>query len=404
MRSLPSDFIVLTALAQVILMAVTWPLWFSQTEFPRVALVSALAGLPILLDQMLATSLIAGCVILVVQQLRGRHRESFESGSLNQTISSDDSNANSKSLTLLILFCAAALAVLDQHRLQPWHWLTMLLLTQWMLLRTDDFRKTVRVTLATIYMFAALSRIGPNVASGMSGQMLQAILGTVGIETMRPTDNSFFLLATAMNAAEFFIGAALLFDKTRRCGVIGAVLLHGTLSVCLSPIGLNHHVGVLIWNSFLMLAVPVTCWTRIDRKSALSGRATLVTAIVLLIPASGLLGVADNWLAWQVYSPRPEVLKFSIDEESVRFLPESLQQFVQPPQPLQTDCPIRLDRWSLDRKQVPIYPEDRFQIATAKLVVEKSLVNGASREAFKAELEFPNRFPWWNRNSVKVPL
>lgn len=290
----------------------------------------------------------------------------------------------------------------------------MLLLAQWTLLDQNDFRRTARVTLATIYVFASLSRFGPDVASGMSGQVLKVILQALNLDQIRPTDSRFQLLATIMNGAELLIGIALLFQRTRKAAVIAAVLLHGTLIACLSPWGLNHHVGVLVWNSFLMLAVPMLFWAQNTQHTEMgteiattqfgSWKTRLLVAGIVLIPTAGLFGFTDNWLAWQVYSPRPEVLKLTVDQSSVQYLPESLRPFVQPPQPLQSDCPIRLDRWSLHSKLVPMYPEDRFQIATAKWVVERAVQNGADKAAFQAQLTQPERFPWWKRSTVDVSL
>ena len=412
MKSSASTFITLTVVAQVVLMVATWSLWFCETDYPQIALLTSAVNLPIWLDQVLSIALIAGCAALVVVH--------FKSIAVS---SKDDSSKFLKTASsgccCLILSCSGALVVLDQHRLQPWHWLTMLLLAEYIFLNGNHFRKVAKVTLATIYIFAAASRFGPDVAAGMSGNVLKVVLQTLNLPEIRPTESKFFLLATIMNSIEFLIGFALLIQRTRRAAVIAAVLLHLTLVTCLSPWGLNHHAGVLVWNLFLMLAIPALFLSR-DHQIATAANDTpksaarsfqanqfvarLLMAIVVLIPASGLFGFADNWIAWQVYSPRPEVLKLSVDESQIQFLPASLQPFVQPPQPLRSDCPIRLDRWSLHCKQVPIYPEDRFQIATAKQIVRQAQKQGASRAAFKAQLTFPSQFPWWKRSTIDVKL
>lgn len=433
MNFFPSKFVALTAVAQIILMAVTWPLWFCDTDYPQIALFTAASGSPILVHQVLSSLLVAGCGLLANSQWK----------TADQVAASQDDigRKSGKWLPTSILLCAVGLVILDQHRLQPWHWLTMLLLVEWRLLNASDFLKAARITLATIYVFASVSRFGPDVASGMSGQVLAVILQALDLNLIKPNDGRFVLLATAMNGIECLIGLALLYSGsqnsgTRKAGVVAAVLLHMTLVLCLSPLGLNHHVGVLVWNTFLMLAVPCLFWTELKQtpvesssvppspahlsplqptpqqpqstppQSAHRQSATvkLVIAVVVLIPTAGLFGFADNWLAWQVYSPRPEVLRLTVDIDSVPFLPAMLKPFVQAPAPLQSDCPIRLDRWSLQSKHVPIYPEDRFQIATAKWVVSKAVANGAARSAFKAQLEYPQTFPWWKRKTVDIDL
>ncbi|MEP3480253.1 MAG: hypothetical protein ABJZ55_13460 [Fuerstiella sp.] len=411
MKLSDSLFITLTVVAQVLLMAATWPLWFCQTDYPQIALLADAANLPIWIDQAFSTALICGCVAVVFAHIK-------------QGMSSNaDKSAYWRTAAIWscywILVCSVASVVLDQHRLQPWHWLTMLLLAEYCLLNGQTFRKVAKVTLATIYLFAAASRFGPDVAAGMSGNVLKVVLQAVNLPELRPTDSRFFVLATIMNSVEFLIGFALLFQRTGRAAVIAAVLLHFILVTCLSPWGLNHRAGVLIWNLFLMLAIPTLFWNHnlpaataandTTTSAALSFQANqfvarLFMAAVVLIPASGLFGFADNWISWQVYSPRPEVLKLMVDENQIPCLPASLQPFVQPPQPLQSDCSIRLDRWSLHSKQVPIYPEDRFQIATAQWIVRQAVLQGAKPTDFKAELTFPSRFPWWKRSTINVSL
>ena len=415
MTSSSSFLIALTAVAQMILMAVTWPLWFSQSEYPMLGIVPLANQLPLWFHQLLSALLMTGCLAIAVLQLR--------------MIQQDKSNDKPTGIALraafisrwlvgLLLFSAVSLVLLDQHRLQPWHWLTFLILTEWTLLNQSDFLKTVRITLATVYIFASLSRFGPDVAAGMSGQVLKVILKTIELEWIQPGDQRFKQLAILMNSAELLIGVTLLFHRIRRAAVVGAVLLHLTLLICLSPLGLNHHAGVLVWNAFLMIIVPVAFWHRNSHSfqtpaaetstglpsQRVSRTAKFLIAAVLFIPASALFAVADNWLGWQVYSPRPEILKVTVDERAIRFLPGSLKPFVQPPQPLQTDCVLRLDLWSLHCKSVPVYPEDRLQIATAKFVVAYAVTQGASPTDFKAEIRSPSRFCWWKRSRQNVSL
>lgn len=399
MRASPSVLIALVAAAEIILICVTWPLWFVSTEYPQVALIP-IGATPIAVDQFLAIMLTFSCAVTLMQQSFSDRTTAVES--------SDGSEGKPPGRRILLapsvaLFCALALAILDQHRLQPWHWLTILLLTEWLLLPRKDFVMTARATLASIYLFAALSRFGLEIDSGMSRQILRMIVDFVGLGSVKVGSNQFFVLSVSMNVAEFCVGLGLLFRVTRRIAIIAACLLHLTLLLCLSPIGLNHHAGVLIWNLFLPSAVVAAFWSNAESDSVsgqtLKGR--LVTAALFLFPASGLFGVADNWLSWQVYSPRPETLTLTIDQNSVQFLPETLRPFVQPPMPLQTESVIRIDRWSLDCKYVPVYPEDRFQIAVAREVIERSIANGAAKGAFRGELERPTLL-WWRREKINI--
>ncbi len=56
-----------------------------------------------------------------------------------------------------------------------------------------------------------------------------------------------------MPAFEMAVSLLLIFRKTRRIGLVGAVAIHAALLAILGPWGLDHSTIVLVWNGALIL-------------------------------------------------------------------------------------------------------------------------------------------------------
>ena len=397
-------FLSLLLLAEVLLIAASWPLWTTIDQFPAVPLLAAFCAAPVVIDQgctvVLCVSAIVGCMAIVRELAKCRSVVSTE---ISRRRPPSDKNGKFVAPCLLLsLLCGCLLAVLNQHRLQPWHWLFLLITLQALLLRGAARLALFRLTLASIYVFAAASRWGPDVDSGMSRQVLSVLLKAINGESL--LRNSSFVLGgcVAMTVVEFLTGVLLLTCRFRRVGIATAIAMHATLIFALSPWGLNHHFGVLVWNAFLLLAVPVlfagACQNRELQNGFTTTKAKILAAFVVLFPLSGLFAVADNWLSWQVYSPRPEVVRIYIHEEFTDVLPSELRPFVGQPAPLDVWCPVRIDQWSLQATSVPLYPEDRFQLAIAGRLIE--IVDDPN--AIKILIDEPHQQPWRKRRTQTI--
>ena len=378
-------FLVLLLLAEVLLIAATWPLWTTIDRFPAVPLLAIFRDLPVIIDQC-CTALLCVAAIAGAVEIAG------DRSSLRAALQVNRRFADA--CVLIALLSGCLLAMLNQHRLQPWHWLFMLISLQALLVRGAARAMLFRLTIASIYIFAAASRWGADIDSGMSRQVLAVLTKAVGAEALMRNSPFVFGGCVAMTAVEFLTGVLLLIPRWRRFGIAGAVNIHAMLIFSLSPWGLKHHIGVLVWNAFLLIAVPLLFATseragREIKDGLASGRARILTTFVVLFPLSGLCGIADNWLSWQVYSPRPEVVRIHVREDVVAVLPSDLQPFVGQPAPLDVWCPVRIDQWSLKAAAVPMYPEDRFQLAVAG-----QLMDIVDDDAIKVHLNEPQRQPW----------
>lgn len=378
----------LLLLFEVTLIAATWPLWFSGTQFPMVPLLSVVTEWPLWIDQVSACLLIVFC--LAGMWFAGRRQ--------------NDDQRSDRPTTVCIAGCAVSgslLVVLNQHRLQPWHWLFLLLQLQTLLVTAPGRVRLYRLTFASVYIFAGVSRMGPQVATGVSPQVLHTLVGYAGLSKLSASEAFVSYGCWAMSIIEVAVGLALMWPKSRRTGVCGAVATHAILLIALSPLGLNHHWGVLLWNLFLLLAIPLLFWRppieTTEHDSFSTWRFSGSVALIIGFPAASLVGITDNWPGWQVYSPRTDVVQLLIRTEDIGLLPDGCQEFVGPPLLLQDVCPVRIDRWSLFETRSPLYPEDRFQLA----VVAK-LIRDIDPAAVQMTLTTASKPNWWTQQKTEL--
>ena len=384
----------LVIVAEALLILATWPLWTDIGHFPAVSLFRHQAAIPVVIDWLTLAALFASTIAYFRSS---RSRPGAAAGSSSGTVP----HSKSRRYSLSVMAASAAwLVVLNQHRLQPWHWLFFLVTVQSILLTGRQRLRVLRLTFATIYIFAALSRLGPDVGTGMSRQLLQTACALVGREQLVRNEQLFFAVCLAMTLVELAVGLCLMLPRVRRVAVATAVMLHAMLLLLLSPIGLNHHTGVLIWNAFFLVAIPLLFADVKQPDSNYSFgtvRFRVTAAVIVLFPLSGLFGIADNWPSWQLYSPRPDIVRLYVDEGSVAQLPENVRQFVAEPAPLETWCPVRLDRWSLATTGSPIYPEDRFQLSVVWAVLQH-----VPAAAVRISIESAASPVWWRRTTLEL--
>lgn len=372
--------------AEIGLLAVTWKVWTGHSERSVVPLLSVAVAVPKVVDVAIGCSL-AVLLIAVVCLLRiDRRRQKV-------------------SVTTVRLVCiawvlAAALPLLNMQILQPWHWLFLLLIAQWLTSRHQSILLW-RQTLAGIYVFAAVSRIGPQIDSGMSVRILAMLSDLLHLPALQRDPSVVFAGCVAMSVLEGCVGGGLLFAKTRQPAVVAGGVLHASLLVLLGPFGLQQQPGVLIWNLFLPMALLIVFWPNLDPAPAPNSRRLNVRrrwlVLIWAIPLSGLFGFADNWISWQVYSPRPETIRVLIHESAVSQVPDDLQPYLQRPRFPNEWHWLRLDQYVLQSTGAPAYPEDRYQLAQATTVAKE-----LPPEAVRFVVDRPQRWRWWKRERFET--
>ena len=359
---------------EFVLIMVTWPLWWGHGSFPVIPLINSLS-LPVVADRIVVGILLAVCII--VAGSTGQRRW--------------DRIVRTAGLAATLMLCVSS-----QHRLQAWNWLFVLGLGA-SLFKPENGLQLLRSVLASIYVCSALSRLAPVAHQGMSAAIVGELSGKIGIKPELIAGMPGEFLCHALNLGELGVGLLLLWPKSRHYGILSAMLLHGTLLLALGPMGLGHHAAVLIWNVCFLCLIPVVfSGPATASPSIQTGRRwryRTATLCVWLFPLSGLVGIADNWPAWQLYSTRPETWALRIKEADVHYLDYHIQQHIAEPAPLDDWVVVRLDRWSLTETESPLYPEDRFQ----REVIRRVLTMLPAAAEFRVDISEPERLFWWKR-------
>ncbi len=372
---------------QIALMAATWPLWLGHPDFPQVPLLDT--GIHPAVGNMLSVVVILAAILILSDAFHQPVRQFLQ-----------------RALRWTALAAGLFLTVLNQHRLQPWNWLFLVFLIWSVAFPAASALRLMRHTICTIYICSALSRISPVPQQGISGMIVSELLHMGGADALLQDTRMLRLLCGLVTAGEFFIGVLLLIRRSQSAGIVAAVLLHLLLVLALGPFGLDHHPAVLLWNVGLLCMVPLLFAGHDADRTPASGspirpatyseRAALV--IAWMFPLSGLIGIADNWLSWQVYSPRPEQWTCFIHVDDRMRLPVALRRFAGDPMPLSDWFPIGVERWSLESTRTPLYPEDRFQLA----IIESVLASIPGGCRFQVRLSEPVSVFWWIRGTRQI--
>lgn len=367
----------LTLVMELVLIACTWRLWFCTADFPRVPLTELFLPTPAIVMQ----TATAAFVIALLCATGSRWRQHSGPG---------------RCAALATVVLGSLVVCCNQHCLQPWHWMFLLTMVFFLTLPAGSCIPVLRRLLPCIYIFAAVSRCGPDIDGGMNRQIATALLELAGLRTAALDSQTVSWLCVIGTACEFLTGILLLIPRMQATGMVAAVIMHVALLAALGPFGLSQHVAVVVWNGFLAMLVVLLYAGPPTPEPVNRFPSVIATAWCFVWPALALVGITDNWTGWQLYSPRPEVLHLQIHAAAVEQLPPALASFVTAPAPLDEWCSVRIDRWSLRSTGVPIYPQARFQFAVAAEVS----ASVSDEDHVRARLNAPASPQWWQRETT----
>ena len=345
------------------LLAVTWKLWIFQNVFPQVPAMGGLASWPAAVHWVAFGLLVLSSLAV----LAIRHPNAYQR------------------LFLLVFLVAALLATgLDQHRLQPWFYQSMLFALAMICFSPARALPLLRALLVSIYLFSALGKFDYQFLHTVGPQCVGAGCNLVGISTEDWPVLLPVLLSALFPVVEFAGGVGLLMKRFRRATIIVLITMHLGLLLILGPLGLNHQPAVLLWNvSFIFQVLLLFGRQRADDESATSEenhdsqrllQPSYLFVALLLLPLLEPLGCFDHWLSWGLYSPRNSRVTLEIYQPPGKRLPAAMEPYVRPSRFREGMVELRMDLWSLEGLGVPIYPQDRFQLGVAAAVIDQSEV------------------------------
>lgn len=362
------------AFSALALFAATWKLWTPQDVYPQVPLLPGWAGLPPV-GEWFAGAMATAALLVVL--LSPQKSKLWPVGSI------------AFAGAMILLFCG------DQHRLQPWAYQFVVLAIVFAAVEPWRALVLARMLTVSIYFYSAQSKLDQTFLTTTGSQFRDTLLGWFGLNAEQPA------MALLFPLGELAVAVLLVFRPTRTLGLVGSLVMHTLMISILSPLGLGHSWGVLLWNAYFLgqnaiLFLPPLhkrteqAATSIDdvilpaeqRPSARAGTfafsfsAELFLAVVLLWPLLEAFGLCDNWIAWGLYAPRAERVEVLIDVGDVQRLPPVCRGFIEETDAGQQWRRLRMDHWSLATLGAPIYPANRFQLGVALAVAEAGDLQG----------------------------
>lgn len=339
-----------------ILIGVTYPIWFPQSQFPAVPVWHFLSPVPGLVDAVLAGLLLAISVTLLITGPRVKP-------------------ASMLWLSLAVLLSVSFL--LNQHRFQPWAYQFALLATFFALAPASIARRLASWLALSVYFYSALSKLNPSFISELGADFLSTIATFGGLTLDAGQQEHWKWLALVFPAFELLAFVLLLSPVTRKLGVIAACTMHIGLLMVLGPLGLNHSWGVLLWNVFFIAQAILLFWlpapppetSIVDWKAR---SAQVICWIALLFPTLEVIGIGDPWPAWGLYASHVGRTHCFIVRHAAKSLPEDLRSYVDTESSNDLFIPIDLGRWSIETTGAPIYPGERFSFAVGRSFVMKT--------------------------------
>ena len=345
------------------LLGTTWRLWTPANGLPRAPVFGSLLGVPPATDYLLLALLAFALLAASFRPARLRW------------------------LGLATLGLVGLMA-LDQLRWQPWAYLWMLLGTALVSLPYPAARWWLRGLLVSLYLFAAAAKLDVVFANTTGQQFVDALLGVLGLSELALPHPLRIGLALAMPVVEGAVGILLALPNTRRAGVLLAVGFHMVVAVALSPLGLGHSTGVLLWNLLSAGWVSLLFWPGHEismesknlnqqhpRRVASLGKILIAAAMVA--PLAQPVGMWDRWPSWGLYAPRGERMEMRVHNRAAERLPPALP--VENPTQGDRWRRVKIDEWVLAKTGAPIYPQNRVGLAIALALAEQGRLGGYVR-------------------------
>ncbi|MEZ6079555.1 MAG: hypothetical protein R3C56_28970 [Pirellulaceae bacterium] len=236
------------------------------------------------------------------------------------------------------------LALLDQHRWQPWFYQLLLYSSVFILGSPRTLARCLTWLTISIYFFSALGKLDAEFLHTVGQQFWQEMLQWVGqVHAVdEPWRERPMALIATLPAVEMLLAAGLAWPKTRRIAGVLAILFHLGLMCLLGPLGLDHSAGVLYWNLqfagqalclFVLLAPQNAPNPSVDAEETAGKRwknrlAITITGLAIALPLGERRGLWDHWTSWALYAPHSSRTEVWIAFTTVDSLPASLQQVI----------------------------------------------------------------------------
>jgi hypothetical protein len=168
-------------------------------------------------------------------------------------------------LGISALVIAAFLVVQDESRLQPWFYQYSFMLAAFCLfglgrVGASDALNACRLIVVATYFWSGLQKANASFIQSTHPWLVEPLTARL------PDWAGSALLAGgyAVPVVEAVIGIGLLTRRFRRLAVMGALLMHAFVMLCIGPLGHDHNTVVWPWNFAMVAFVLILFWRAPD--------------------------------------------------------------------------------------------------------------------------------------------
>ncbi len=342
--------------ATLVMVALSWRLWFDQADFPAIPFIRWWPSLPLTWSP-------ASLLLLAIALAGGAWRPTQRVGLFS---------------ALAIFF---VLILADQLRLQAWVYHFLVVGALLAFLPAREALLLSRAFMILTYIHSGLSKFDFSFVHELGPRFAQAFSRVTNrdIGAFATADDGLLLYVAPL--AEILAAILLIWRRTRIVGLILAIVMHLILITILSPWGLAHSAIVLLWNAVFCVEDVLLFGvgqrrSQIAERTAFSraGRVGVVgVAIVAVLPLTERLGWFDAWPSHALYASHCErgwITFWGIQGQEVPpNYPDEFRRYVQG----FTEGIDYLDLydWFRDRRGVPPYPQNRYLTGVAEWVAQR---------------------------------
>lgn len=349
----PDLFRLVLCLGTLAMLALSWPLWAGSAHFPRVPFVGRLPDFP----------------AWVVWSLFGLACATIAAAAVGIAWRA----------TILLSVGAITLLVLqDQHRFQPWVYQYLLTSLALATMPTGQGLALSRLFIIALYFHSGLSKLDASFCHELGKLFLETACRPLGFAPDHWAAPAQTAAILAMPVWELGVAAGLVFRRSRRLALAGAVAQHLALLGILGPWGLRHSAIVLVWNALLVVEdILLFGWPageqvgREGNEWRWAGLTRVVFAVALLMPFGERWGLWDAWPSFALYASHVERTDVLVHADDLGILPEAIRRHVR-----QVGAGpwsrIDLTAWSRAERGVPVYPQGRACLGLAEALAAHS--------------------------------
>jgi hypothetical protein len=286
-------------------------------------------------------------------------------------------------ITIVLLYIY--LSLIDQNRLQPYFYQSILTVLMVSYLRKSKKNTTIVIhslmlLFIATYFWSGVHKYNDN----FNVQWMHALTKHFSYipEKIR------LVFTHSVPFIEAIVGISLLFNKTRKLAVVAIVSMHVLIVIMLFYLG--YGFNVIPWNLQNILSVIVLFWTY---KSSFkfdiilqfyNFKKAFVMFLVFVLPFSNLFGFWDHLLSFSFFSSKLNYYYLQINDDGLyKNLPENIKKYTQE---FDDKHIIYLNSWAGDVNQVLLYPQKRVSKKVKKYI--ESFAENPKKENMTVLVEY----------------